>query len=1128
MKTLLIGDLHFGVYQNNEKFLNHQLTYLKSLQEFILEQNIKEICVLGDFFDNRKSTNNYVLTETTNKFFNWFNENKITLYAIMGNHDMVYTKETTHSPLYSFQSKYIKVINESYYDKERDFLYCSYNFDFDNLEDKDYSNTVLFCHVDIIGAKMNNTRLSESGYDPKIFKQFKKVYSGHYHSPSEIDNIKYIGSPFQLDFNNFGEIHGVNILDGDEEVFFENTTSPKFINVTYNGSNNITISGLVETDLQFSSIKDALEWITDNYCKLIVRKVDNQIEFNNFKSKIEVREYINLEILTDKFSTDKMSLYNIKDVETLLKEFFTNLVLSESLESQKLLKVFFHYYNHVIDNRSMYSLLTDELKFNYVEFENFLSYQNKTRIDFEKGMFRLIGENGAGKTSGIIEGLNFLLFGTSLLGKNKPSMINIEVGKKLKVQGEFSVADNTYKVIRGMKPNIFEIYKNDDPKPIPMVANSSDDYQKILNTFIGINQKQLQYLLLKNKKIYKPFSTMSTPEKREFIEKMFNIDVFGEILTLIKLDLTQNKIDIDLTWKDVQKWEDLIKQEEQHIIKLEEIELQKINKDITKLQQEISQIEDDKTIKSLKLNLNTQRDMLNSLREAINIKSLESSLSDLNTFIDTLKESGKDYIISLNQQIKDKTTDLESEIDFEPIDNKIKSQEQNLESKKSSLNELTLSLSELNENVKDKKELEDELSDKEKSEKILNERFHFQDNKKTELKTKIKEAEDIISKMSGICGDCLRVPEIQKNYNIEQLKKDIEQIDLDKRETLDNIDEIHDEKDTIKKEIKSIEETFTNIQYKKVLIESITKEISSIEKMIKDYETEKEDLKTKFESNKSKVAIELENLQKEKKKYIDDVAEKIKEKKTLIEKKEDEISLAKESNEIKIKEKKDEIILLEKDLDEHREQKVLEKATKEREVEILTKSKDEINIVSEEMVGLKKSLKLEQQLYEERNTEFKHLDFLRKMLMSDDSIKSFIIGQYIDFINYEFNMNLAKFNVPFALMFDKNLNQEFMGEYSVLGYDNLSSGEEKSIDFSLMFTFDTLQEKLFNRKINVVVFDEILSGLDTNRTRIAFEELKRMSADKSVWIVEHLFEYDVDKTYLVTKDEKGSKITEEK
>ena len=131
------------------------------------------------------------------------------------------------------------------------------------------------------------------------------------------------------------------------------------------------------------------------------------------------------------------------------------------------------------------------------------------------------------------------------------------------------------------------------------------------------------------------------------------------------------------------------------------------------------------------------------------------------------------------------------------------------------------------------------------------------------------------------------------------------------------------------------------------------------------------------------------------------------------------------------------------------------------------------------------------------------------------------------YLDYYKRFGLADSNFYFQ-MFDKNLNQEFMGDYSELGYNNLSSGEEKAIDFALMFTWDTLQYKLFNRKINVVVFDEILSGLDSNKTRIAFEELKKISADKSVWIVEHLFEYDVDKTYLVTKDENGSKITLEK
>ena len=1129
MKTLLIGDIHFGKYNNNEKFLEQQLAYLKTIQDLIIKEKIKLVIQLGDTFDNRFSTSNYVMTEITNNWFNWFNENKINMKCIMGNHDMYYKNESTHSPLFSFQSEFIQIVDKLSYSLDGKYMYVPFNHKL--TENECNENLICLGHFDIINAKMNNNKNCDSGYSKDMFKKFKAVYSGHYHSPSEMDNIKYIGSIQQLDFNNFSEIHGVTILDDDKEIFIENTISPKFINVTYDTSNKITVDGLEEINL-FNDTKSALEYIGNNYCKLIIRKVDNQIEFQNFKNSIEIREYVNLEILTEKFSTNQMSLSNIKDMNSLLKEFFNNLTLSDSLKLDNLMKLFFKYYHHVIDNKDMYSLLTDELKFNYVTFKNFLSYQNKeTTINFTNGMNRLVGMNGTGKTSALIESINFLLFGGSLLGKKKPKLINNITNKKMLVKGEFSIADNTYKVIRGMKPEVFQIFKNNEEIKR---TGSTDDYQKILNTFIGINSKQLQYLLLKNKKVYKPFSLLSTPEKREFIEKMFNLDVFSDILTLVKADLSQNKIDIDLTWKDIQKWEELIKQEENHILKLEEIEKQRIEKEIKVLNDNIKQINNNDNIKSLESNLSSQNHILNSIQEKNSIKLLDGDIIALNALNDGLRDNGKDYLIDLNKQIKDKRELYTNELNYTKLNDKIISLKKTLNEEEEKLSDYNKSYEEFkndktysDDNIKI---INDKIKSIKKEVEELNKEFNELDVKITTNKTKITEATSTIEKMSSICGDCIRVPEITKNYNIDNLKEEINGYKVKKEQVIDKIYSWEEDISFCNEDIQKIETKKIEIKFiENQIIELQNKSIPKLNDNIIELEEEIKYIINNDTDNKVKLMQEIDELESKKQNYIDDVGKKIQNNKNNIEEKEIKIKELEIEYEKDLNKKLNEISNIEVEIKEIKDRIELEIKSKEREVEILEESINNIEIKSDEIITLRNNLRLEQENYEEQNTDFKHLEFIKKMLMEDDSIKSFIINQYLDFINYEFNMNLAKFNVPFALMFDKNLNQEFMGDYSDLEYNNLSSGEEKSIDFSIMFTFDALQEKLFNRKINVVVFDEILSGLDTNKTRIAFEELKRMSEDKSVWIVEHLFEYDVDKTFIVTKDKiTGSKMEEEK
>jgi len=166
--------------------------------------------------------------------------------------------------------------------------------------------------------------------------------------------------------------------------------------------------------------------------------------------------------------------------------------------------------------------------------------------------------------------------------------------------------------------------------------------------------------------------------------------------------------------------------------------------------------------------------------------------------------------------------------------------------------------------------------------------------------------------------------------------------------------------------------------------------------------------------------------------------------------------------------------------------------------------------------------------YNEVDYELQTNDFIRKMLMSDNSIKSYVISKYMNFFNRTLNKHLSDFNLNFGVIFDDNLNSRFIGNgYEDLDYDNLSSGEEKSLDLSVILSFDDLQQKMFNVNINLLVMDEILSGLDSTRTEIMFNKLKKISNNKAIYIVEHNFEYSdqLDSVYEVTKDEvSGSRI----
>ena len=114
------------------------------------------------------------------------------------------------------------------------------------------------------------------------------------------------------------------------------------------------------------------------------------------------------------------------------------------------------------------------IHFNYVRWKNFLSTGNRfTEIQLDKSSTTLIiGENGAGKST-VLDAICFGLFGKPFRNIKKPQLLNTVNGSSCVVEVEFNVSGKKVKVVRGMKPNVFEIYIND--KMYNQHANSRDN-----------------------------------------------------------------------------------------------------------------------------------------------------------------------------------------------------------------------------------------------------------------------------------------------------------------------------------------------------------------------------------------------------------------------------------------------------------------------------------------------------------------------------------------------------------------------------------------------------------------------------------------------------------------------------
>lgn len=150
----------------------------------------------------------------------------------------------------------------------------------------------------------------------------------------------------------------------------------------------------------------------------------------------------------------------------------------------------------------------------------------------------IVGKNGAGKST-LLDALTFGLFGKPFRKINKPALTNSINGKNTVVEVKFSVYNKNYKVIRGIKPNVFEIWCDD----VCLNQDSaSKDYQEHLEKFIlKMNYKSFTQIVILGSASFKPFMQLTPADRRLVIEDLLDIQIFSTMNTLIKARLQENK-----------------------------------------------------------------------------------------------------------------------------------------------------------------------------------------------------------------------------------------------------------------------------------------------------------------------------------------------------------------------------------------------------------------------------------------------------------------------------------------------------------------------------------------------------------------------------------------------------------
>jgi DNA repair exonuclease SbcCD nuclease subunit len=224
MKMAMTTDIHIGLNKNNPNFYKAVENLFIELADVCVREGIGRIAVLGDIFENRR-----IISQKSLRLAQKVIElcKGIELILVRGNHDTYYEAEVYPNWLTSLR-KYdnVTTVEEDPY-VSGDFCFVPWAYPIDQLDWRGY----LVGHFEISSFQMNDGFECNHGTHPDKFKQFKHVYSGHFHVPSSKGNITYLGTPFQHDFGDVGSTRGYYIFDDGNLEFREFTSAPKFIKI---------------------------------------------------------------------------------------------------------------------------------------------------------------------------------------------------------------------------------------------------------------------------------------------------------------------------------------------------------------------------------------------------------------------------------------------------------------------------------------------------------------------------------------------------------------------------------------------------------------------------------------------------------------------------------------------------------------------------------------------------------------------------------------------------------------------------------------------------------------------------------------------------------------------------------
>ena len=339
MKIALITDTHFGARNDNVNFNEYFYKFYEGIFfPYLQQHNIKTCIHLGDCFDRRKYVSYRTAKDFRERFILPFQHLGIELHMLVGNHD-IYYKNTSQvnslTELLGSRHKNIHIYEEAT-DVEFDGLPILF-VPWINQTNELYTEGMIYetkadvCigHLEVNGFQMNkNVIISSGGQDKEFFRKFDTVMSGHFHHKSDDGQIYYLGTPYEIYWNDWDDQKGFHIYDTETKTL-ERILNPYTIH-----------EKIYYDDTKENYQEHDISKYRDKYVKLIVVNKKDLYQFDQFLDKLYTADELDIKIIEDFSDLDANTVSddiakNTEDTVTLLNRYIDDLNINLDKERLK-------------------------------------------------------------------------------------------------------------------------------------------------------------------------------------------------------------------------------------------------------------------------------------------------------------------------------------------------------------------------------------------------------------------------------------------------------------------------------------------------------------------------------------------------------------------------------------------------------------------------------------------------------------------------------------------------------------------------------------------------------------------------------------------------------------------------